>query len=230
MDEFDRGWRQKFEERIEVEAGAEALDKIHLQIDGDNSGSGEGDVIDWTRSAMSRLEQTLDAQTCRDIMTGCACHYPPHQLEPLQSLYLHTGDITQVHAALQRQFKDFLRETLQLNEDAIEDVVGRGWGAAGLLDGDRIIATKIPKSGYLKKYLSEADADVRRSYYCHCPRVRHAVEAGERLPMVYCFCGAGYYKHMWETILQDEVRVDVLESVLSGGEVCKILIRLPNSA
>lgn len=230
MDEFDHRWRQKFEEQIEVKAGAEALGKLHRLIEADNSGCGEGEVVAWTRSAVSRLEEALDARTCRDIMTGCACHYPSHQLEPLQLLYQHTGDITQVHVALQRQFEDFLRETLQLDEDAIADIVGRGWGAAGILDGDRIIATKIPKSGYLKKYLSEADADVRRLSYCHCPRVRHAVEAGELLPMTYCYCGAGFYKHMWETILQDEVRVEVLESVLSGGEVCKILIRLPDTA
>lgn len=227
MDEFDRSWRQKFYEHVKAAAGEVDLEEIRPRVDNDDSFDEEREAIAWTRAAMLHLEDAFDARTCHEIMTGCACHYPSDQLETLQSIYQHTGDIKQVHAALQAQFEDFLRETLKLDGEAIADVTGRGWGAAGLLEGDRITATKIPKSGDLKRYLAETDAEVRRSYYCHCPRVRHAVGTGELLPITYCYCGAGFYKHMWETILQDEVSVEILESVLSGGDVCKVVIELP---
>ena len=45
----------------------------------------------------------------------------------------------------------------------------------------------------------------------------------------YCYCGAGFYKGIWETILGEQVRVEVLESVMMGGDVCKIAIHLPES-
>ena len=76
------------------------------------------------------------------------------------------------------------------------------------------------------KYMQETDPEKRRQYYCHCPRVRDALENGETISPTYCYCGAGFYRAIWEEILQKPVEVEVLESVLDGGEVCKIAIRL----
>jgi hypothetical protein len=224
MDDFDRYWRSKLSKQIETAAGEQKKDEI-LLLDPEIE---DESVIHWTRAAMLRLQNSLETPLCQQIMSECACHYPPEQLEPLRALYETTGDLKHVHESLQEQFKTFLRDILELDDEQIADVLARGWGAAGVLDGDTIIATKIPKSGYLKQYLNEPDPELRRSYYCHCPRVR-AISAGEKLPQLYCYCGAGFYKNMWETILQDPVEIEVLESVLSGGEVCKVAIKLPES-
>ena len=89
------------------------------------------------------------------------------------------------------------------------------------------MATKIPKSGYLIEYMKETDPDLKRQYYCHCPRVRDTMRASEIISPTYCYCGAGFYKGIWEEILQRPVEVEVLESVLAGGEVCKIAVHLP---
>ena len=51
---------------------------------------------------------------------------------------------------------------------------------------------------------------------------------GERLPASYCYCGAGYYKDMWEYILGSPVEVEVLTSVLQGDDECSIAICLPD--
>jgi predicted hydrocarbon binding protein len=48
------------------------------------------------------------------------------------------------------------------------------------------------------------------------------------LPEDYCYCGAGFYKGIWEEILGEPVEVEVLESVLQGGDVCRIAIHLPD--
>jgi hypothetical protein len=90
--------------------------------------------------------------------------------------------------------------------------------------GDTIIATKIPKSGFLVEYMHEPDPDVRRQYYCHCPRIREILQGRGSLSPTYCYCGAGYYQGIWEEILQRPVRVELLESVLQGDEVCKVAI------
>jgi hypothetical protein len=60
--------------------------------------------------------------------------------------------------------------------------------------------------------------------YCHCPRIRAALHSVEHMPSLYCYCGAGFYKAIWEEILQRPIQVDVLESVLDGDEVCRFAI------
>jgi hypothetical protein len=128
---------------------------------------------------------------------------------------------------LQERFEAFLRDGLQLDDELIEDVVGRGWGAAGIWTGREIIATKIPKSGHLVEYLNEVDPERRRQLYCHCPRVRDVLSSPYSLSPTYCFCGAGYYQGIWEGILQQPVEVDLRASVLKGDDVCTVAIRLP---
>ena len=48
-----------------------------------------------------------------------------------------------------------------------------------------------------------------------------------KLSPTYCYCGAGFYKGLWEGILQKPVMVEILESVMKGDDVCKIAIHLP---
>ncbi len=110
----------------------------------------------------------------------------------------------------------------------VADVVARGWGSAGVREGNTIIATKIPKSGYLRQYLEEDDPDRRRAYYCHCPRIRAVLQTSERISPTYCYCGAGFYQGIWERILGQPVEVEVLESVLKGDDVCKVRVYLPD--
>jgi hypothetical protein len=93
--------------------------------------------------------------------------------------------------------------------------------------GDTIIATKIPKSGYLVEYMRETDPKTKRQYYCHCPRIRDALKSGAAISPTYCYCGAGFYRGIWEEILGRPVQVELLESVLQGDDVCKIAIKLP---
>ena len=94
--------------------------------------------------------------------------------------------------------------------------------------GNTIIAIKIPKSGYLVEYMKETDPEKKRQYYCHCPRIRDVLKTSETISTTYCYCGAGFYKGIWEEILQKPVEVEVLESVLQGDEVCKIAVYLPS--
>lgn len=130
---------------------------------------------------------------------------------------------------LKEQFESFLKGTLGLDEKLKEEILKRGWGLAGIKKGNTIIATKIPKSGYLAEYIKETNPEKKRQYYCHCPRMRDALKTSEAISPTYCYCGAGFYKGIWEEILQKPVEVKLLESVLKGDDVCKIAVHLPLS-
>lgn len=49
----------------------------------------------------------------------------------------------------------------------------------------------------------------------------------KKLSTTYCCCGAGFYKAIWEEMLQKYVRVDVLETVMKGDDVCQFVIHFP---
>jgi predicted hydrocarbon binding protein len=227
--DFERAWQGKLitgldqlldpEERNRILTGSELL----------TMESSTQDKVVWSCEMLERLEEVVDEQARQEIMTGCACHYPKSELDDARGLFLETGDVDQVIDLLQAKFESFLREIMELDEELVLEIISRGWGLAGVREGTRIFATKIPKSGYLVDYFQSNDPGEKRKLYCHCPRVRDGVGEKPQLPETYCYCGAGFYQGIWETILGEPVRVEVLESVMTGGDVCKIAVHLPES-
>lgn len=225
--DFEKHWQERLSHCLLQIAGPDVRDQAMAGSENLDASSDSREVIDWSQRAMDQLDSLVDPDMRREIMTGCACQYPTEDLQEARQEYERSGDIARVHQLLRTRFRAFLRETLGLDEDAAVEVLRRGWGLAGVLEGNRILATKIPKSGQLAQYLQEGDAERRRQLYCHCPRVREALKLGARLSPTYCYCGAGFYKGIWEEILQRPVEVELLASVLQGDEVCQVAIQLP---
>ena len=228
--DFEKAWLAKFAASVDRIAGQEIRREVMKSSDGLSSESDRQDVIAWSQAAMGRLESLVeDAGACRGIMVDCACQYPRSSLQQAREAYHQSGSVDAAHSVLQGQFEALLRDTLGLSDDLIEEIVGRGWGAAGVREGETIIATKIPKSGNLIAYMRESDPQKKRQLYCHCPRIRDVLRTTEKISVTYCYCGAGFYKSIWEEILQEPVQVEVLKSVVAGDDTCTIRVRLPQS-
>ena len=179
--------------------------------------------LEWTKFLMSKLQKELDQSDLIDVMTSCACLYPNENLSYLKEEYARTKDLKSIHARLQKQFEEFIREYKNLSDEDIDFLIKNGWGMAGNWKQDRIVATKIPKQYH--EYFKADDKREKAYCYCHCPRVREALKDKEKpLDTNYCYCGAGFYKGIWEYILQKSVRVEVLKSVMNNDEVCTIAI------
>jgi len=225
--DFERAWLQKFSACLEQVAGGEIAGQVLAGSEKLSMDSSRAEVIGWSRRAMGRLDSLVDEPARREIMTGCACQVPKADLAEARQLWEATGDLDRVHGLLQARFESFLENVLQLDGALIQEIVAHGWGMAGLRQGNTIIATKIPKSGFLVEYMQETDPQVKRQYYCHCPRIREVLQGGETISATYCYCGAGYYQGIWEEILQKPVEVELLASVLRGDEVCQVAVHLP---
>jgi hypothetical protein len=225
--DFEQAWLGKLSTCLREVSGREIQQKVMAGSEGLSMASSRQEVIQWSQRAMERLESLVDKEAQRQIMTGCACQYPRTELAAARQTWEATRDLERVHAMLQSEFESFLEQTLELDEALIQEIVARGWGLAGVRHGDTIIATKIPKSGLLVKYMQETDPDLKRQYYCHCPRIRDVMQRKDTLSSTYCYCGAGYYQGIWEEILQQPVKVELLESVLQGDDLCKVAIYLP---
>ena len=224
---FEQMWLAKLSGCLDEVAGEEIRKQVMAGSEALASDASTPAVIQWTREAMERLEALVGEERSRRVMMGCACQYPKADLQEIKRMVQATGDLNLAHRMLQERFETFLRDTLRLSDELVADVVQRGWGVAGVRDRSTIVATKIPKSGTLVEYMHETDPEKRRQYYCHCPRVREVLKGAETIPVVYCYCGAGFYKGIWEEILQEPVKVEVLESVLRGDDVCTFAIYLP---
>ncbi|MBT3389734.1 MAG: hypothetical protein HN413_04925 [Chloroflexi bacterium] len=224
--DFERYWQGKFERALDEIAGEDVRIAVLQSGETLSDQSPRAEVVAWSRQAMQRMEARVDEGACRVIMTACACHYPPDGLQEIKAAYAASQNVDEALAMLQAKFEIFLRQELNLDKGEIAAITARGWGLAGVHRGDTILATKIPKSGNLKEYLAENDPEKKRQLYCHCPRVRTALSINENLPPTYCYCGAGFYQGIWQEILQRPVEVEVMESVLMGGDVCTIAIHL----
>jgi predicted hydrocarbon binding protein len=57
---------------------------------------------------------------------------------------------------------------------------------------------------------------------CYCGSVNRAREP---LSATYCTCSCGWYRQLFETLLEQPVEVDLLASIAQGDERCRFLIR-----
>jgi hypothetical protein len=230
--DFERAWLAKFARGLREAVGEEMCAEVMDGSEGLSSDTAREEVMRWTEKALRRLDRLVDTAGRRAILTGCGCQYPVSELRPIREAYEGSaGDIQPAHRMLQEKFESFLVDSLGLETNGVEEIVQKGWGLAGVLQGDTIVAIKIPKSGNLVAYLEETDPQRQRQLYCHCPRIREVLEGKDRgwadsVAELYCYCGAGFYKGIWEEILQRRLEVEVLESVLRGDDVCRIAVYL----
>ncbi|MCP4647768.1 MAG: hypothetical protein GY852_08585, partial [bacterium] len=140
-----------------------------------SSSTAPGNVISWTADMMVKLKTELSGDELHDVVTGCACHYPAAKLVPIRDAFRKNGSLTEAIDLLKKQFVESLQDGMLMESEIVDELLRRNMGVAGTLEGNCIIATKIPKSGLLRKWLKEKDPEERRKIYCHCPRVNQAV-------------------------------------------------------
>ena len=226
--DFEKNWQGKLSQVVEEMAGKEIRDQALAGAAELSQDTPVEEKIRWTCKMLDQLGEFTDERTRRKIMTRCACQYPVEDLRDVKEAYQASGEIETAISMLQEKFESFLGDTLELEDNLIKEILELGWGVAGRRVGNTIISTKIPKSGYIRDYVGETDPVEKRRLDCHGPRVREGVGSEPSLPEEYCYCGAGFYKGIWEEILGKPVEVEVLESVIQGGDVCKIAIHLPD--
>lgn len=225
---FEDQWLAKFSKGLAETVGEKTRKRVLQGSEELVASVNQQEIIDWTRKAMNRLDTLVDEENRRKIMTGCACHFPEHRLLPLRANYAATKDVDTVQRMLREMFRSDLKNGLKLHDGLIKRILGWGWGLAGVRENNTIIAAKLPFE--LKEYLKATDRLEKRYHYCHCPRIREAMKSSEpRISKTYCYCGAGFYKDIWEKILQQPVEVEVLETVLEGKDACRIAIHLPSN-
>ena len=77
-------------------------------------------------------------------------------------------------------------------------------------------------------YQNGATPAERLKAYCHCPFVHpYLNEIHAQLAPTFCYCGAGWYRRLWEGILGQPVKIEHVETLLRGNDQCTLTITLP---
>jgi hypothetical protein len=214
MIQFETLWRHLVVKNVKQETNQDIADQIK-QIDC-------SDPVQYSREMIASLKDLTVEDKIKNIMCNSACHMPHEKLDKAKKIYQNTGSIKLAHKQLLEDFKKDIKQYKQLSDTQVDDIVHRGWGAAGVIEQESIIATKIPSEFH--EYFKETDKRKKAYYYCHCPRIKKELLGDANLDSLYCYCGGGFYKDIWEFITEKDVKITVLKSLFDGQDTCQFKI------
>ena len=200
-------WERLLAEGAERVLGSEARQMIMSGVDTINPSSSFTEYVDWIQGAIERLDALPidDEQKCQ-VVSHCAHVFPQERIDHLREIYEHG------------EFDDVLRE-MYLDEFWYEKPIRRG---------NVIYMRKNPYNP--EGYENATTPAERRKAYCHCSFVHpYLEEIPARLSPTFCFCGAGWYRRLWEGILGQPVKIEHVETLLKGNDQCTLTITLPLS-
>ena len=84
--------------------------------------------------------------------------------------------------------------------------------------------TKLAHKGNIL-YQTYAPQMFTRPMRCYCSLFRQ-LPIGETVSLTYCNCSKGFVEKYWEAIFHKNVKVDLLQSAISGAKECIFAIHL----
>ncbi len=194
-------WNERFAANVERVLGAEAREEILAGAPLPDVHATMAERLAQLNVVAGRLNARADDFQRYDIVSSCAHVFPQERIDRLRAIYAETHDLDAVIGAMHQD---------------------HFWFEKPLREGNVIYVNKNPvdPEGYEK---AETLAE-KRTAYCHCPLVRQLLDQADP---TLCLCGAGWYRRLWEGILGQPVRIELLESLVRGDDRCRVAIHLP---
>jgi len=198
-------WDRLLAEGTQEVLGAEARRLVMQGIEALSPESSSVEYTAWIQGAMGRLDAlTGDSEKKCLVVSHCAHRFPEERIAHLRHIF-ENG-----------KFDDILHE-MYADDFWYEKPVRRG---------NVIHMRKNPYDP--EGYANAVSPAERRRAYCHCAFVRPFLEViPSQLSPTFCYCGAGWYRQLWEGILQAPVKIEQVETLLKGDDQCRLTITLP---
>jgi hypothetical protein len=192
-------WPERLAQKVRELAGPEVMSRV---IAGSDNLETEEAKAAWAGQAVTALDNLVVSEaTRREILSRCACRCAADRIEELRAAYQQEPDL------------DHLLELMH----------GNPFLNPPERHGRTVFITKVPHDP--ERFAAATTEEERRRCYCHCEYIRAAV--GPVSP-TYCYCGAGWVRQIFEGVLRQPVRVEVIHSVLQGDDCCRIAVHLPD--
>ena len=215
--------------------GDEAANEVFGCIDLPLEGSPINAYPPVVQGIVDRMQQTLPAETCKQVLTGNMHQIPDTSFAEMKERFQKNPDIDAFledrHARLVNELEDHMNRGRVWYEQVItpkvlEYVRDNPEIQSGVRDGDVIHVAKIPFDP--QAYLDEKDPTRKRYDACHCPLARTSIISGKpAVSALFCYCSAGFEKLPFDVIFGEAVKVEVLESALGGSDRCRFAITIP---
>lgn len=203
-------WQGLLRENLDRVLGERARQEVMQGGDGLTIESTVDERFQWVKEVMERMDRLADEGPKYDIVSSCAHVFPAGQVDKLKAVYEDARDKTD--------------DPLQAIDAVIEFMdTDPGWGERPLREGRVLYSSKAPRNP--QAYASAKDERGRREAYCFCPLVQSLLN--KRMPVTFCYCGAGWYRRQWEGATGKAVRIEIVQSILKGDDVCQFAIHLP---
>lgn len=223
------------EERLRRLHGRDKCDVIFHGFERPPLGTPTDAYPPLTARILHRMEGEMSAEQVKDLLTWNYHEIPPETFRAMKERYEAAASIDEFLASEHDRLVEELRDRLrsgqawyeqEVTQDFVDHVAADQRLQTGVREGDRIICVKVPFDP--KNYYREAKPQLRRYHYCHCPLARSALKNGRSLPSSsLCNCSAGFTKLPWDVIFEEDTEVEILETVLGGGDRCVFSIRIP---
>ena len=199
-------WNERFSESLRRYAGETVMEQVMEGAEAlDNLEDPRRRAV-WIQGAMARLEALVPTEnTRREIMAGAGCVFPQERIDQMRAEYQRVGDV------------DALLEIMRRDPDR--------YYAQPERRGNAVYVAKKPFDA--EAFAKAATQEEKRRAYCHCPLVR---DVDADIPPLFCYCGSGWYKRLWQGILERPVEVTTERCLWDGDEECLFEVRLPGEA
>ena len=199
-------WDSLLAGAVEATLGAGARQQVMAGIEQIEPESPQEAYTEWVRGAMDALDATTDDPEERYQVLSCCAHvFPEERIAHLRAIYERRGDIDDV---LREMYRD------------------PAWYEDPVRKGNVLHMRKVPFDP--EGYENGATAVERRRAYCHCAFVRpYLDQVPSRMSPTFCWCGSGWYRRLWEGLLDRPVKIEHVETLLNGNDGCTLTITLP---
>ncbi|MFX1513439.1 MAG: hypothetical protein ACFFCQ_12700 [Promethearchaeota archaeon] len=187
-----------------------------------------------TKKVIEQLEAKIDTETCKKVLSSGLHSVPKERYQAARQKYLEIADIDKFleyrHTQFVKQLEQHKKEgTLFFTQEITDDVldyVRTNPEIKGVRDGDIVYEAKIPYMAH--KYVNEKDEIRKKYHYCHCFWVRESLVDSEiKVSPMFCYCSAGFHKQYWDAVFDEDVKVEVVNSILKGDNFCRFAVHLP---
>ncbi len=194
-------WETRFKERVREVLGDEKGSIVLQGSERISPLSSAEERSDWVVSAIQRLDKIADENQKCQVIAKCAHDRPVENVRRFKVIFEKTKDIEEVLRAY--------------GED-------QPWVEKPYREGQILYTSKPPSDP--EAYAKATTQDEIIKAYCFCPIVKAALE---RMPRTFCYCGAGWAEQLWNEVVGEPLKIDIVSTVVDGDKFCKFAVHLP---
>jgi hypothetical protein len=221
-------------QKLEKVAGKQKKEEIERALPIPELGTDLLEITHYTERLMEHLKTHLAESDMLNILTDNHHQIPRTVFNSEKIIYEASNSLEDylidLHQRKIEELKTFeasgrIWYEQEITKEVIEFVSGNQEIMSAVLKDDTLFITKIPYD--TPKYLHAATNQEKAYYMCHCPFARESIlKSDVKIDSRWCYCSAGFTKLPFDVVLDQDLKIQCLNSALAGDSICRFSISL----